>query len=697
MSHSQPPGKPRGARQRTGESARQSSVNQSGSEASYSVAEDGRISSDLPNQGAALSRNRRRGAVPPRSDTRDSLTSESNIIDSYQYSDTPDSIVDNPYSDIPTSNRSHTDISRYGPRTQRSLGVDAPHLYSSPAQSMASLERGSEHEEPRGYPSASANSSRGPSSLSGTVNPSPSTSYREYQNSIPSTMEGRNERTSSRQQSTSNENFVASDDQNSSNSKPLSKWSTIRRAVHQTPPPPPVPELPTNTSSYLGLRVTPASSSVSGSLAHGSAVGFSIPRTGSAMSSLSDAGLGPPPSTVSSNSSNITTNSRSAKAVMGFRNAVDHARTNVAGMGSGLGGMGMGRGALGGFTGGFGRGAGAANAAVQRQVMEDDSPFAKEILQACWVARFGTPTGGKGASSAGNSTIGSNATTGLRRPMRKATTDGGPAIGSASGTNPTAATAFSSPQNADRGSLKLLQHLIINQASILSSQNQRGIPTSYFPHQGMVLSALLSPFLGTVSDERDKREAENEQWIAVEIYELFTKNWPGYKRPQEEVERWLWCCHAAAQESASTTVRPRLLLALELALSAVRSGNPQIRASDYDGSISTNTLTPLSSFRTLEILTHSLFLIYPRVHGYGSETALSTLNSILSKLQRPNSSGVIGELELGEIEINFGARGIAGETGDDYRTVILTSSAINLLAMGSESSRKWYLLNFLEV
>jgi hypothetical protein len=300
--------------------------------------------------------------------------------------------------------------------------------------------------------------------------------------------------------------------------------------------------------------------------------------------------------------------------------------------------------------------------------------------------------------------IGTAAAAGLRRPVRKATTDGGTA-----GASVTSASAFSiSPNNAEHGSLKPLLDLVINQASVLSSRNQYGTPTAFFPHQSLVLSVLLAPFLGSSgqissrsdtgsgTDERNKRETENEQWLAVEIYGVFTKAWPTSKRPQEELDRWLWCCYAAAQESANVAVRSRLLLALDLELSASRSDTSQGRAPDSSAA-ATQMTAPLSHPRNLQFLLHALFLIYPRVYGRESEAALNTLNAIVSKLRRPGSSGVVARLGIEEIEIEYGARGVTRETGDDFRSVLTSCAAIRLLETGSETSRRWYLLNFIEV
>ncbi|KIM28069.1 hypothetical protein M408DRAFT_147787 [Serendipita vermifera MAFF 305830] len=700
MSYSQPLRRPQGARQRTQDRERQSSSHQSGSEASYRVTEDGFISSDQPEDGTSLSRTRRRVPAPLRSDTGASNVSISNRSGTNQYQSSQEHFVESPRSEHPPTNTSNPNIARHEPRSRPSLGVDAPHLYSSPALSMASLRRESEADDSRGYhPNNSSDSSRLPSLQSRSATSMPSSSSRQTSIATPPNIESRNDGTITRQQSTFQDSTPESDDASSSRSHTLSKWATIRRAI-QTPPPPPVPPLPPGTapSGQPGLRVTPAASSVSSSSAYGSATGFSIPRPGSAMSSLSDAALAPPPSTVSSSSSNLTANSRSARAVMNFRNAVDQARTGVAGMGSGLGGIGMGGlSALGGFPG---RVPGAANAALQRQMAEDDSPFARELLQTCWVARFGTPPGGRPGHSTGLSTIGSAAAAGFLRPMRGAASEGGSAVSSAgnSGTSTPAVALSDVFQATERiGSLESLQHLVTNQASFQASQNQRNVAVPYFPHQGIVLSTILLPFLGTPgSDERHKRDAEKQQWIAVEIYELFTKAWPTCKRTQEEVNRLLWCSHAAAQESTNTTVRLRLLQSLDLALSTIRKNASSVRTAVSDNATSTKIPTSFSSSRNLERLAHSLFLIYPHVYGRESEATLRTLRNVTTRLYKASDTGLIGELELKEIEVDFGARGVSGETGDDYRPVILTSAAIDLLATGSESSRKWYLLNFIE-
>ena len=402
---------------------------------------------------------------------------------------------------------------------------------------------------------------------------------------------------------------------------------------------------------------------------------------------------------------------------MNFRNVVDQARTGVvAGIGAGFSGAGIA--SFGGLSGGFGKGtiAAAMNPAAQIQMVEDTSPFAKEILQACSAVRLGGKNVANSASAAGgSSTVGSSAaSSGVRKPVRMGTADAtiwnaaGSWISAPGSTRSGATTP--QPPPAERGSLKPLLDLVINQASILSSLNQYAAPNSYFPHQSLVLSTLLLPFLCSINQtaarneastrgtgEADKGEIENEQWLAVEIYGVFTKSWPTVRRPQEQLDRWLWCTYAAAQESTTVSVRSRLLLILDLAVSADRSHSNSNASSSAAAPQSATMPSPLAHPGNFRLLLHALFLVYPRVCGRESEVALGNLNSIVSKLQRPTNSGVIRPLELEEIELEYGMKGVKGETGDDFRAVMMTTTAIRLLEIGSEASRRWYLLNFIEV
>ncbi|KAG8825597.1 hypothetical protein FRB91_002517 [Serendipita sp. 411] len=149
---------------------------------------------------------------------------------------------------------------------------------------------------------------------------------------------------------------------------PAKRWDTVRRAVYNlspssSPAPTTISITPDSTSqassphlaSTATLRITPATS-VSTASNHNAAAGFSIPRTGSALSHLSDTNLAvqsstsgtnllssPAVSTLSISSGNLTHGSSTTtihasrtRAVTNFLNFVDQARSGMAHARSGV-------------------------------------------------------------------------------------------------------------------------------------------------------------------------------------------------------------------------------------------------------------------------------------------------------------------------------------------------------------------------
>jgi hypothetical protein len=80
-------------------------------------------------------------------------------------------------------------------------------------------------------------------------------------------------------------------------------------------------------------------------------------------------------------------------------------------------------------------------------------------------------------------------------------------------------------------SVKYLHH-VLWQASGSSSTALR---SAYLPHESLVLSVLLEPFLSTDSnggeDTAEAGRLEEERWLAIDAFELVVKTWP----PSNEV------------------------------------------------------------------------------------------------------------------------------------------------------------------
>ena len=151
MSHSQPPRRPQGARQRTHDGEKRPSTSRSGSEASHFNAEDVVLSSEFSSQGAKLSRssNKRHGIAPPRSSTAGTaFSTDSTTNTGTDHMSSRNYLVESPESERPRASRNNSDFVPFFNRkdSRASDGFD-PMIYTSPSQSMDSFRRGSETDE----------------------------------------------------------------------------------------------------------------------------------------------------------------------------------------------------------------------------------------------------------------------------------------------------------------------------------------------------------------------------------------------------------------------------------------------------------------------------------------------------------------------------------------------------------------------
>ncbi|KAL4263814.1 Protein UNC80 C-terminal domain-containing protein [Pleurotus pulmonarius] len=71
-------------------------------------------------------------------------------------------------------------------------------------------------------------------------------------------------------------------------------------------------------------------------------------------------------------------------------------------------------------------------------------------------------------------------------------------------------------------------------------------PVNPLPHENMVISALLTPFLAQEASSRTLEEHK----VAIDVFELILKAWAPSNQ-SAALERCLWCCKAALQPSVS--------------------------------------------------------------------------------------------------------------------------------------------------
>ncbi|KAG2154177.1 uncharacterized protein EDB93DRAFT_1269271 [Suillus bovinus] len=77
---------------------------------------------------------------------------------------------------------------------------------------------------------------------------------------------------------------------------------------------------------------------------------------------------------------------------------------------------------------------------------------------------------------------------------------------------------------------------------------------NYLPHETLVLSALLTPFLSN----EDNQNVDNERWTATEAFEAAVQTWQAAS-DDLTIERCIWCCDAA---SIPSSLRTRILSVL---------------------------------------------------------------------------------------------------------------------------------------
>ncbi|PVF92302.1 hypothetical protein CPB86DRAFT_717696 [Serendipita vermifera] len=709
MNHSQPTRRPQGARQRTQDRDRQASLPHSSQATLYSTSEDGVLLSDYSSQGTNLSRSTNNGGTrQKRSHGSASTTDNSNGVPLFPSASNP-RLVETPRS---INSRSATSQSEHNPLL--SPTNDSSHgvrYVSSPVPSISSLRRGSDNEIY--FPPSSRRGTgheRQPDNLlfSSDSHPAvptfippprqssvpPERSYSTQSQAEPPRPPPDRRATKSPSTDIKNDGEIS---ESSDTSQSQRRWATIRRAVRPTheSPVPPVPRLPAD-SRHAEFRVQSPAGSTSGVSTNGAAGNIYSP-SGSAVSSISNLGLAPPPSTVSSASSTIHA-SRSARAVMRIQNVVEQARANVGAGISGIGGSGLGgRANFSGNTGGQTRGQFMTR--ITPLLQELDTPFARDVLQACWAAKLGTEVRSSDSRfglQPGLNTLNSTAAIGMWRPVKAATGDEsvGHSITPSSSSNQ---MLWGSHSTDNRGSLKQLHHLI---ASHASGPTRR---TTNLPYHTIVLSVLLSPFLlsgptstraddNTRREDEEKRLLEEEQWLAIEIFELLCNGWANITEPQEEVDRWLWCCRAAAQDSLSSKVRARVLATLNGLISKPR---PLVHSSQSTGNSSPQPVpSPLAYPKTLQVVLHSLFLIYPRVYGTGMETSMHALHNIVAKIEYGDIPG--SDIQLEDLEAEYGASASPGEDVQEVRSILFTEASTRMLETGSEPLRRWFLLQFIE-
>ncbi|KAH8084333.1 hypothetical protein BXZ70DRAFT_1046150, partial [Cristinia sonorae] len=188
----------------------------------------------------------------------------------------------------------------------------------------------------------------------------------------------------------------------------------------------------------------------------------------------------------------------------------------------------------------------------------------------------------------------------------------------------------------------------------------------YLPHEHLVWSALLVPFLSPASSDLDVECA-----TAIETFQMVIKTW---KAPSKEAEldRCLWCCNAASSQASN---RARVIGTLSYLLF------PKDQPFFAD--------TPL----LLQTLIQGLISLLTDLSGQPDTS--SDMKQVSSYITAIGSKGC-GQLSRQAIEKEYGARFGKEDSDIDVRSAVITESVVKCLELGHENRRRWVLHHFLE-
>ncbi|KAG1802270.1 uncharacterized protein HD556DRAFT_1263825 [Suillus plorans] len=186
---------------------------------------------------------------------------------------------------------------------------------------------------------------------------------------------------------------------------------------------------------------------------------------------------------------------------------------------------------------------------AREAAVNESRRFAEELLQICWSFRVpDVLRQSKNERDGPFGTVGSS----LHLPFMSSTTLNSFATGSAMVQAQTTQKGLYSKRpsstisGGQNSSLVMTLHETILR---YASKN-----SNHLPHETLVLSALLTPFLSSESNQN----VDDERWTAIEAFEAAVQTWQATS-DDLTIERCIWCCDAA---SIPSSLRARVLSVL---------------------------------------------------------------------------------------------------------------------------------------
>ncbi|KAF5344076.1 hypothetical protein D9758_008878 [Tetrapyrgos nigripes] len=157
------------------------------------------------------------------------------------------------------------------------------------------------------------------------------------------------------------------------------------------------------------------------------------------------------------------------------------------------------------------------------------------------------------------------------------------------------------------GSIKPLYQVLVQHAQLASATR---LPITHLPIENQILSTLLMPFLrpgcGGDQEEQMRMDEGQEQWYALESFEVVMKTW----NPPDELlamERILWIIKAAAAPPAPPSYNPYNTVLQSNASSQQIHVRLRLLNTLWSLLVPTETFYPTTSPQVLVSVFHSLF------------------------------------------------------------------------------------------
>ncbi|KAG8998938.1 hypothetical protein FRB94_006521 [Tulasnella sp. JGI-2019a] len=286
--------------------------------------------------------------------------------------------------------------------------------------------------------------------------------------------------------------------------------------------------------------------------------------------------------------------------------------------------------------------------------------FEDELRRACWSARYGDPSNSSDreavitntAATLPSTTASGSSKGGIRRP---------PSVMSLASNG--------LPGNGAQGTVRAIGLVLLQYAPLTTAAT--GPSRAKLPLESEILSTLLGVFLHS---GRGKR-MEEEQWTAVETFDMISKTWRS-PSAEAELERWLWCTKVA-MSTTSQAIRPQVLSIL----------SSLVPPSSETSNTNSRSLFTIRYPSILQAFVYSLATLRRSLSSSPNEDRVVV--AIISSIFRGDCVDLAPTKLTEEYGVPTSAADEEGGRQADIRRAIMVDGVLRCMQVGDEGARRW--------